>query len=433
MASTTGLALIGASIAFIGSATEFPGALMILPVGGACLVVLAPGHQLGTRLLSSRLAVWIGLISYPLYLWHWPLLSLLHNFERAPSSLTLALLVAVSVVLAALTRRLVERPLVAPRLRTVAASLAAAMLAQAGLTTAAYASTPIEARAMANDACTRRYPYRPAGLWSRLLSKDAAPTVLVLGDSHAHHLYEGLARALPTEAVLSIGACPPMIGLVFPDRADATGACFNAGFKTQSDYLNEHVVGAPSLKWVVVSAMWRSFDASGREIGYWSGAPVPATFGPIETTPLAAYVHALERQIDRLGPLPVTIVLDTPRRGLDVDLQRQRQAALRAEIAALAKRHANVSVFDPMPVLRSDHWCRWNELRDANHLSRRGSVDVPPRSSARRCRFGRLERVLRSTATQLARCTQLLRNSATAGPRGSTKVIDWISTGAALG
>jgi hypothetical protein len=198
----------------------------------------------------------------------------------------------------------------------------------------------------------------------------------VLGDSHAHHLYEGLARALPTEAVLSIGACPPTIGLVFPDRADATGACFNAGFTTQSDYLNDHVVGAPALKWVVISAMWRPFDDSGREIGYWSGAPVTTTFGPIATTPLAAYTRAIERQIDRLGALPVTIVLDTPRRGLDVDVQRQRQAAFRAAIAALAKRHANVSVFDPMPVLCSDHWCRWNELRDANHLSRLGSVDV---------------------------------------------------------
>jgi peptidoglycan/LPS O-acetylase OafA/YrhL len=375
VASIGGLGLIAASVAFISSETEFPGLLMLAPTAGACLLLLSPGSPVGARLLSSRALVWIGLISYPLYLWHWPLLSLLRNFERAPGPVVLVAFVAGSVALAAATRRLVERPLVHFRLRPVAMGLAGGMLAAVTLTAVTYASAPIEGRAMSNAACTSRYAYQPPGLWSCLLSKNADPTVLVLGDSHAHHLYEGLAETLPSEAVLSIGACPPMIGLVFPERADATGACFNDAFRTQSEYLNARVINAPSLRWIVLSAMWRPFDASGNEIDYWSGKVV-STFRPVDSTPLKAYVAALERQVDRLGAVPVTIVLDTPRRGLDVETQRRRQEPFRREVIELSKRHANVRVFDPMPVLCTGPWCRWNELRDANHLTRLGSVTV---------------------------------------------------------
>nr|HET7859348.1 acyltransferase [Caldimonas sp.] len=85
-AAASGLALIAASAALLSAETEFPGLLLLVPVAGACLVVAAPGTHSAGRLLASRAAVAIGLVSYPLYLWHWPLLSLLRNFDRAPST-----------------------------------------------------------------------------------------------------------------------------------------------------------------------------------------------------------------------------------------------------------------------------------------------------------------------------------------------------------
>jgi hypothetical protein len=136
------------------------------------------------------------------------------------------------------------------------------------------------------------------------------------------------------------------------------------------------VIEDSPLRWVVLSAMWRSFDAEGREIDAWSGAPT-STFGPLAGTALDAYVAGIERQLDRLGDrVAVTIVLDTPRRGLAVDVQRRRQAPLRQRIEALAQRRANVHVLDPMATLCGDTWCAWNRLRDANHLSHAGSVVV---------------------------------------------------------
>jgi peptidoglycan/LPS O-acetylase OafA/YrhL len=375
-AAATGLALIAASAVLLSAETELPGMLMLVPVAGACLVVASPGAHRAGRLLASRAAVAIGLISYPLYLWHWPLLSLLRNFDRAPSTAAICATVALAFVLAALTWRTVERPLVALRLRPLAATLAAAMLAGVGLAAAAREAMPAESNEIANAACTARYPFRPDGLWFCRLSKDTAPTVLLLGDSHANHLYDGVAEVFPNDAVLAIGACMPTVGLVYPGRADGGDACVNERFAVQSEYLQRRAIEKAPLRWVVLSAMWRSFDAEGREIDSWTGAPT-STFGPVTGSALDAYVAGIERQLDRLGnDVAVTIVLDTPRRGLAVDVQRRRQAPFRQRIVALAQRRANVQVLDPMTTLCGDTWCAWNRLRDANHLSHAGSVVV---------------------------------------------------------
>jgi len=375
-AAATGVALIAASAVLLSAETEFPGLLMLVPVAGACLVVASPGAHRAGRLLASRAAVAIGLISYPLYLWHWPLLSLLRNFDRAPSTAAICATVALAFVLATLTWRTVERPLVALRLRPLAATLAAAMLAGVGLAAAAREAMPAESNEIANAACTARYPFRPDGLWFCRLSKDTAPTVLLLGDSHANHLYDGVAEVFPNDAVLAIGACMPTVGLVYPGRADGGDACVNERFAVQSEYLQRRAIEKAPLRWVVLSAMWRSFDAEGREIDSWTGAPT-STFGPVTGSALDAYVAGIERQLDRLGnDVAVTIVLDTPRRGLAVDVQRRRQAPFRQRIVALAQRRANVQVLDPMTTLCGDTWCAWNRLRDANHLSHAGSVVV---------------------------------------------------------
>jgi len=375
-AAATGLALIAASAVLLSAETELPGMLMLVPVAGACLVVASPGAHRAGRLLASRAAVAIGLISYPLYLWHWPLLSLLRNFDRAPSTAAICATVALAFVLATLTWRTVERPLVALRLRPLAATLAAAMLAGVGLAAAAREAMPAESNEIANAACTARYPFRPDGLWFCRLSKDTAPTVLLLGDSHANHLYDGVAEVFPNDAVLAIGACMPTVGLVYPGRADGGDACVNERFAVQSEYLQRRAIEKAPLRWVVLSAMWRSFDAEGREIDSWTGAPT-STFGPVTGSALDAYVAGIERQLDRLGnDVAVTIVLDTPRRGLAVDVQRRRQAPFRQRIVALAQRRANVQVLDPMTTLCGDTWCAWNRLRDANHLSHAGSVVV---------------------------------------------------------
>jgi peptidoglycan/LPS O-acetylase OafA/YrhL len=71
-----------------------------------------PTAWLNNKLLASRALVAIGLISYPLYLWHWPLLSFAHIVEgKSPSPETAALAILVSALLAWFTYLFVEKPI----------------------------------------------------------------------------------------------------------------------------------------------------------------------------------------------------------------------------------------------------------------------------------------------------------------------------------
>lgn len=74
VAPIIGFLLIVFSVFFINSKMNFPGYLALVPVAGAALIIgYGRGSYIG-HILSNRLFVFIGLISYPLYLWHWPLI-----------------------------------------------------------------------------------------------------------------------------------------------------------------------------------------------------------------------------------------------------------------------------------------------------------------------------------------------------------------------
>jgi len=112
--STLGIALIAAGLVLIDSARAFPGWWALLPTLGAALLISAgPAAWFNRAVLAHPLAVWFGKISYPLYLWHWPLLSLamLWNNEETPSGPVRLGLVVLAIGLAWLTYRFVELPI----------------------------------------------------------------------------------------------------------------------------------------------------------------------------------------------------------------------------------------------------------------------------------------------------------------------------------
>ncbi len=111
--STAGLALLLLSLVRISEATPFPGWWALAPTIGTALVLGAGADAWPNRfLLSSRPMVWIGLISYPLYLWHWPLLSFARIVESATPALVIRMAALVlSFGLATLTYLWVEKPI----------------------------------------------------------------------------------------------------------------------------------------------------------------------------------------------------------------------------------------------------------------------------------------------------------------------------------
>jgi peptidoglycan/LPS O-acetylase OafA/YrhL len=110
--SMAGFLLIVVALALITQDKPFPGWWAVLPTVGAFLMILAgPDAWLNRHVLANRVMVWIGLISYPLYLWHWPLLSYGRIVSGdVPERATRLLLVAAAMALAAITYQWFERP-----------------------------------------------------------------------------------------------------------------------------------------------------------------------------------------------------------------------------------------------------------------------------------------------------------------------------------
>ncbi|NLA69066.1 MAG: acyltransferase [Gammaproteobacteria bacterium] len=214
-----GLALVLATCLLLDDQSPFPGWRALPPVAGSMLLVLAaPGSRWTRWLLTRRWLVWIGLVSYPLYLWHWPLLSFgrIHAAGEVAPLARLAL-VALALVLSGLTWRLLERPLRRGlRARAALAVLLPAMAVVLAAAVAVWALRGIESRAgepvraYANYAYDWRAPSREgrcsltgARGEPEVFTPDCIdppgpaprPTLVLWGDSHAALLYPGLREA----------------------------------------------------------------------------------------------------------------------------------------------------------------------------------------------------------------------------------------------
>jgi peptidoglycan/LPS O-acetylase OafA/YrhL len=215
-----GLLLIGLSMVALSKDSLFPGAWALMPTLGAAMLIAASGAWVNRHVLSARGLVAVGLISYPLYLWHWPLLSFARIIENQEPSVLLRLaLVLMAVVLSALTYRYIERLL---RHRGVVVTfllvLVMTLLGLAGWSV--YSRDGLEFRyrkivelpnQMKRDftkwedkgmypeaECTPNFAYPNASICLQSAA-DAAPSTVVFGDSHAFHAYWGIAKSFADE------------------------------------------------------------------------------------------------------------------------------------------------------------------------------------------------------------------------------------------
>ena len=111
--SLAGFAGLLTSVAFFTPELRFPGWLALLPVAGAMAIIQAgPEATVNRTVLSKPAVVFVGLISYPLYLWHWPLISFAYVMRagKPPTPLMATALLAASFLLAWATYRFIEFP-----------------------------------------------------------------------------------------------------------------------------------------------------------------------------------------------------------------------------------------------------------------------------------------------------------------------------------
>jgi peptidoglycan/LPS O-acetylase OafA/YrhL len=148
----------------------FPGTWALIPaLSAVSLIHAGPKAWVNRTILSNKIAVWCGLISFPLYLWHWPLLSFARILESESPSTTIRIAaIALSVVLAWLTYILVERPI---RWGNHGKNKTAALIVL-----------------MATIGCVGYYTYHRDGLPSRKSLSAISPQIVRLGeddpDSH---------------------------------------------------------------------------------------------------------------------------------------------------------------------------------------------------------------------------------------------------------
>jgi len=127
---TCGASLLLASFLLIRGTWEVPGFWALAPaIGAAAVIVAGPQAWLNRWVLSLRPIVFIGLISYPLYLWHWPLLCFARLIEPNASRLLTGTVLLVALLLSVATYLYIELPLRrSPVSRQMVANLCTALL-----------------------------------------------------------------------------------------------------------------------------------------------------------------------------------------------------------------------------------------------------------------------------------------------------------------
>lgn len=226
--AATGLGMILAGFWMIGPDTPAPGALFLLPGIGTALVLLF-GRQgtMAARILGWRPLVLLGLVSFGTYLWHQPVLSFLAyvHFGPLPIAVTLAA-IATSVVLGALSYRLIEQPvrqrrrLVRPPALLVACGTALALPLAGGASGHFGLLLPLSGAEAA-----RLDGLRPPNASAQVIEPPGKRLAFVLyGDSHAAQYFDAAQARFGTGALLSAPGCLSAGGVSnqYPD--DPAGA-----------------------------------------------------------------------------------------------------------------------------------------------------------------------------------------------------------------
>lgn len=198
--SLIGGLLLAFSVLVLSRGIKFPGWWALFPVMGACLIISAgPRAWLNKFVLSHPILVWVGLISYPLYLWHWPLLSFAQVMESKLPSLTVRFIAVIAAfVLAWGTYYFVERPIRGGKKTQIKLfSLIFLMLAIALLGINTYLKGSTRAPMEDTTTATATLSYTSCAFEGKAksycltLAPDRPIDSVLIGDSHAGHLMPG--------------------------------------------------------------------------------------------------------------------------------------------------------------------------------------------------------------------------------------------------
>lgn len=262
-----GLLFILTSFFALDQKSAFPGYLAALPVLGT-LLVIAPGetNSATKQFLSHPVMLYIGKISYPLYLWHWPLFSFSYLiYGDYPPPIVRIALIAFSIFLAIFTYELIEKPVQKTK-NTLPLLMANIVIGIVGIVFLANSGFPtrypsLESQLNSAAAYSKsKKEYRKSGPCEKnfnvelcsIQNEGTPPTIAVIGDSHANHWFPGLSTITSNtnENILLVAksGTAPLLGVKSKRNPD-----------TDLDGELRLIADSPSIHTVILSAFWSNY------------------------------------------------------------------------------------------------------------------------------------------------------------------------------
>ncbi len=433
--SLTGLILILAAFITYTPETRFPGLAALPPCLGTALIIYAHkgnGRSLVYQILSRKPVVFIGLISYSLYLWHWPLFAFARNIAVGElTSKTSLSLIALSLILATASFKLVEAPVRAGKILSSRRSLFCAAL----LAMLFFASTGVIGH-IANGFPQRLEPaaqkmatgfvYTNPRRWECLFThrgKFASEKIckvggdeadssnhgkmdfLVVGDSHANSLMPLIDRLAKEQGVVGLypiyNGCPPILNIY---RSDA-------GEKHRCHLFNTEIlqqIKSQNIKNVLLIGRWSFYaldgvidqtDSSGNRPRNWHKKErlTQNESKPLVSQGLRAFINELPSgvRVSILHQIPEQMTLVTPQYlakrlqlgddldnfGIALETHLKRQSFANKLIEDLAEESDHVKAINLDGYLCNQTFCPaakdgGSMYRDFNHISTYGSQFV---------------------------------------------------------
>jgi peptidoglycan/LPS O-acetylase OafA/YrhL len=420
--SASGLLLILSSILLIDKSMEFPGWVALAPTVGAVLILSIHQQNNFNRFLSHPVMVWVGQISYPLYLWHYPIFAYLRVYEGGAPELEMKLVaMALSVLLAWLTYVLIEFPIrfgAARRLpnKVVIGCLVGLLLVIAVIgkktqgargfpsrVSQQQTETPIHSEGKVESFPCNNIRFKADELNCLIMDPEREPTHALIGDSHAAHFYTGVAEYVKQRGgnliLLSGPGCVPFVGI---RTRNAKGDPQTCGPIVSE--IHEFLDSRSEIK-TVVMATRGPITLTGKPFGEEEviGRYIDSDDYPNANNFNELFSQSLDATLLRLKShgKKVVIVLDNPELGFnpilcnDLPLVRKtrqsctidrvevdiRNNEYRTLINQAAENHPGIAVVDTFKTFCDSSFCHAKKdgqwlYRDNNHLTEFGSSQL---------------------------------------------------------
>jgi len=388
--SGVGLCLLASALLLLTKESSFPGWWALLPTLGAAFLILGgEAAWVNSRILSNHFLVWVGLISFPLYLWHWTLLSIIRIIDgEAPTVSWRLAIVALSITLAWLTYQLIEKPIrFGGYAKTKTISLIALMIITGSLGYYIFAKDGVGVRFQLNEStqqllirdpepeidrsnCIAQYPFLK-NLEYCGISKNLPPTIAIIGDSHAYHLYSSFSRLLNSKSVIILkhSSCLPFSSAEMLQRDD----CENRVSETIKFLKNQK-----SIKTIYIGGYWSYLISKGYgEQGDNWQIPLAPTENDINS-----FYHNGKSFLSKINRMDrkVVLMMDTPNLNFNIrqclkirpftftensikqcivkrDVYESRVSRSNEILLRLGE-GLNLNIFDPTPIFCNINYCK---------------------------------------------------------------------------